>query len=389
MSGVQYSTFYFAKELKKHKRINCRLLIPKKGPFSQLCDINSIPFEIYPSMSYISTSLSFFTDRIRIPNPFSWIYNLFSMIYNSSKIKSILKKGPTSIILSKGLLSHFVASIACFNSENYLVWHLQDLISSRYGGLFHIIFNYIANKSSNLIICDGRLIKSNLSPIAKIKTKVILNGIDIRDLNGEGNKGQSVRDEFSIPDDGYVIGNIGRMTPWKGQEKLLDAFIPYSKINRNAYLLLIGSPVFDNDKYYKKIKFKISKYDLEDRIILPGYRSDLNAIYSAIDLYILPSLEKDTSPLSLLGAMVFGLPVAISSIPSLREISDLISGLESFDPNQESQIHKIFLKFENQTDRERTGEIIQKQAIKKFSIPRYTEDVLDFIENNFNNRSIN
>ena len=46
------------------------------------------------------------------------------------------------------------------------------------------------------------------------------------------------------------------MTPWKGQEKLLDAFVPYSKINRNAYLLLIGSPVFDNDKYYKKIKSK-------------------------------------------------------------------------------------------------------------------------------------
>ena len=37
MSGVQYSTLYFAKELKKHKRINYRLLIPRRGPFSQLC----------------------------------------------------------------------------------------------------------------------------------------------------------------------------------------------------------------------------------------------------------------------------------------------------------------------------------------------------------------
>ena len=96
------------------------------------------------------------------------------------------------------------------------------------------------------------------------------------------------------------------MTPWKGQEKLLDAFVPYSKINGNAYLLLIGSPVFDNDKYYKKIKLKILKNHLEDRIILPGYRSDLSSVYSAIDLFIFPSLEKDTSPLSLLGAMVFG-----------------------------------------------------------------------------------
>ena len=67
--------------------------------------------------------------------------------------------------------------------------------------------------------------------------------------------------------------------------------------------------------------------------------------------------------------MVFGLPVAISSIPSQREISDLISGLESFDPNQQNQIHKIFVKFENQIHRARTGKVIQKQAIKEFRFP--------------------
>ena len=58
MSGVQYSSFYLAKELKKHERINYCLLIPKKGYFSQLCNINAIPFEIYQSMPYSSTSLS-------------------------------------------------------------------------------------------------------------------------------------------------------------------------------------------------------------------------------------------------------------------------------------------------------------------------------------------
>ena len=389
MSGVQYSTFYFAKELKKYKKNNFCLLIPKKGFFSQLCDINSIPFEIYPSMPYISTSLSFFTDRIRVPNPLSWIYNFISIIYNGSKIKLILNKKPNSIVLSKGLLSHFVASIACLNSENYLVWHLQDLVSARFGGLFQFIFNYIANKSPDIIICDGALIKSSLDPIVKIKTKVILNGIDIKNLEGEENKNQRVRDEFNIPNNAYVIGHIGRMTPWKGQEILLDAFISYSKINCNAYLLLIGSPVFDNDKYFKKIRNKISKNFLEEKIILPGYRSDLNAIYYAMDLFVFPSLEKDTSPLSLLGAMVSGLPIAISSIPSLREIDDLILGLESFDTNEESQLLNIFLKFENKVYRKRTGEMIKKQAINTFGMSRHTDDVLKFIEQSLNKNSIN
>ncbi|MFL3015354.1 MAG: glycosyltransferase family 4 protein [Candidatus Neomarinimicrobiota bacterium] len=255
--------------------------------------------------------------------------------------------------------------------------------------MFQFIFNYIANKSPDIIICDGALIKSSLDPIVKIKTKVILNGIDIKNLEGEENKNQRVRDEFNIPNNAYVIGHIGRMTPWKGQEILLDAFISYSKINCNAYLLLIGSPVFDNDKYFKKIRNKISKNFLEEKIILPGYRSDLNAIYYAMDLFVFPSLEKDTSPLSLLGAMVSGLPIAISSIPSLREIDDLILGLESFDTNEESQLLNIFLKFENKVYRKRTGEMIKKQAINTFGMSRHTDDVLKFIEQSLNKNSIN
>ena len=205
------------------------------------------------------------------------------MIYNSSKIKSILKKGPNSIILSKGLLSHFVASIACFNSENYLVWYIQDLVSSRYGGLYHFIFNYIANKSPDLIICDGRLIKENLNPIAKIKTKVILNGIDIKKYKEKEIKAKVLEMNLVYQMMDMLLAILVDDSVERPR-KTIRCFIPYSKINGNAYLLLIGSPVFDNDKYYKKIKLKILKNHLEDRIILPGYRSDLSSIYSAIDL---------------------------------------------------------------------------------------------------------
>jgi len=49
--------------------------------------------------------------------------------------------------------------------------------------------------------------------------------------------------------------------------------------------------MFDNDKYYKNLKQLVFKNDLWDRVLMPGYRSDLKNIFSAIDLFVYPSLE--------------------------------------------------------------------------------------------------
>ena len=379
MSGVQFSSFYFAKELKKYKEINYQILLPKKGEFSELCHVCSIPYKVYNAMPYLSTSFSFFTDSFRIPNPLAWVFNMFSITYNGIIIRPIIKMQPKAVVLSKGLLSHFVSIIACIDANNFLIWHLQDLVSNRYGGLLRFLFNFFAKNNPNSIICDGKSIKSILTTRIKTKCKIVLNGIDENEFQRDEAKRKNIRHEFDIPSSAYVIGHVGRITPWKGQEILLDAFIKYSVKNTNAYLLLIGDSMFDNDKYYKKLKSKISDAGLNHRIKMPGFRSDLDAIYSALDLYIYPSLEKDTSPLALLSALVSGLPVFISRIPSLKEIGDIVPALRSFDVSNKDELINILVEFEDSIKRNKIGPKIQKEAIISFSISRHTEDLLSII----------
>ena len=142
------------------------------------------------------------------------------------------------------------------------------------------------------------------------------------------------RQEFNVPIDSYIIGHVGRITPWKGQIKLVEAFIDYLPRNNKAILILVGAPTFDSDKYLNDIKKLINQHKLKDRIILTGYRTDLNKVYSMMDLFIYPSLEKDTSPLALLSALSSGLPVAISSIESLKEIIGNFSRIPIFNPTK-------------------------------------------------------
>jgi len=386
MGGVQYSSYYLLKELQTYNNINPILLLPGKGTFSKLCEKNNIPYKIYISKPYMSTSITYNNDRLRFPNPIAWFYNLFSIIYNGFQIKSILKHFNKSIVLSKGLSSHFTTSIACRNMPNQLIWHLQDLISNRLGGILIYIINWIAQKSPDHITCDGVLIQQRLDLISQMKSTVILNGLDTSEFQRDVNARMRIRKEFDIQKNAYVIGHVGRITPWKGQKYLLDAFIQYSKINSNAYLCLVGSHLFDNDQYYKSLIEIISKNNLNKKVVMPGYRTDLNSMFSAMDLLIYPSIEKDTSPLALLSAMVSGVPVAFSNINSLNEISEIIPDMLSFNPLDPNEITEIISYFEDSSIRQKYGKIIQKNSVEHFSIKSHTEKLVKILISHFSKK---
>jgi len=240
----------------------------------------------------------------------------------------------------------------------------------------------MAKKYPDQIICDGISILQRLDPISQLKSTVIINGIDTAELKRIKKYRIRIRQEFNIKTNAYVIGHVGRITPWKGQIKLLNAFIKYSKINLDAYLLLVGSALFDNDKYYQKIKDIISKNGLDARVIMPGYRSDLCAIFSAIDLFLYPSLEKDTSPLALLSAISSGLPVGVSNIASLVEIVDKCIQIDTFNPTKPDEMIALMKKYENDEFRKKSGMLNRESGIKYFDISIHGQKFQRIIEQN-------
>ena len=175
----------------------------------------------------------------------------------------------------------------------------------------------------------------------------------------------------------YVIGNMARITPWKGQEFLLRAFIEYTRQNKNAYLMLVGSSMFDNDKYYKNLKQLVFKNDLRDRVLLPGYRFDLKNIFSAMDLFVYPSVEKDTSPLSLMSAISSGLPVAMQNIDSLKEITDFCPAVDVFDPGDRVNLFSLMEKYVDKSIRDVNGRKNREAGKMYFDIATHSEKMMN------------
>ena len=129
------------------------------------------------------------------------------------------------------------------------------------------------------------------------------------------------RSEWNIPPHAKLILWVGRMDPVKRLGDLVEAF---SRLNVNAplHLLLVG-----DGPERARVEAQIRRPGLEQRVHLPGFRSDVPALLAAADLFAFPSLTEGL-PNALLEAMASGLPVVAGAVPGCAELIDnLINGL--------------------------------------------------------------
>lgn len=113
--------------------------------------------------------------------------------------------------------------------------------------------------------------------------------------------------EFGI-DSGLVVGHVGRFSPQKNHFFLLDVFFEVQKIMEDAKLLLVG----DGPRFYE-VKKKAEELGIGHKVIQTGVRSDVGALLSGMDVFVLPSIFEGLGNV-LIEAQCNGLPCIASNV---------------------------------------------------------------------------
>lgn len=112
--------------------------------------------------------------------------------------------------------------------------------------------------------------------------------------------------------DKIVVGHVGRLIIPKNHTFLIDIFQQFHVKHPQSILVLVG----DGDQR-ENICNKIKKLNLEDSIILLGFRSDTANLYKAFDIFVFPSLYEGL-PVSLVEAQSAGLSCIVSNTISTQ-----------------------------------------------------------------------
>jgi len=145
--------------------------------------------------------------------------------------------------------------------------------------------------------------------------RVISNGIDLKRFSRCTESGDAIRREFNIPADAKLLLFVGHEFQRKGLAHVIGAL---EWLGDDTRLLVVGS---DNPAPYRKLAPAA-----QDRVIFTGARSDLPALYSAADAFVLPTAY-ETFSLVCMEAMACGVPVLATAAGGIEDyLKDGING---------------------------------------------------------------
>ncbi|ELA59275.1 TPA: glycosyltransferase family 1 protein [Enterococcus faecium] len=126
------------------------------------------------------------------------------------------------------------------------------------------------------------------------------------------------RDELLL-DGKFVIGHVGRLSYQKNHKLLVNIFKEVIKKCEDSVLVLVGT-----GEKEAEIKKQIKELGLEEKVILLGNRTDVNELYQAMDVFVMPSYFEGV-PVVGIEAQFANLPCIFSNkVPSEVKFSKLV-----------------------------------------------------------------
>lgn len=333
------------------KKLNCEILLVS------LKEIDKKSFEGCPVQSLnIKSGLDFFKSLV--------------------DFNEIVKNFHPDIIHSHTYYAHML--VRFFS----LIYKCRSkIIFNEHGTLNEINFYWkifkILNKSGDFYVnVSQKSLDSYLEKKIFIKesSNVLYNGIDTQEFSKINSNIE--KEMYGVFKDDFIFGYVGRLSPEKDLNNLINATAILRSKSRKNFKLLIAGDGPDKSLLAKAV----TDNKLDDIVVFVGQKSNLIPFYSIIDALVLSS-KTEGLPTVLLEAMSMSCPVISTNCGGVKEIFD---GIESFIVSKEDSV-ALSLAMQKLLEMDpiaisKIGEMNRNQVHSKFSIEQTSLKILSLYE---------
>lgn len=293
-----------------------------------------------------------------------------SLRKNISAIKEFIVSNKIEIVHSNTNYDRTAGAVA---AELAGAVHIASVHSLQ--SISHNLTHWTRNKFLvDLFIADGESVKASLVKKDKISRNIIsvINlGIDPESMKRDENLRRKIRNEFNVKGDDVLIGNLGRLVEFKGHDLLINSFAMTVMNNPNARLMIVG-----DGELRGRLEKQVQTLSMKDKIIFAGFRDDLQAVYSAFDIYAhtSDSIGGELFPFAILYAMAAGLPVVSTNA---GEIPKMVSETGYIAERSAEKISSKLVQLVNEHKlRDSAGSAALKRLKGEFTLDKMAGQIL-------------
>ena len=186
-------------------------------------------------------------------------------------------------------------------------------------------------------------------------------------------KDNTVKNELGFTSSDIVVGNISCFKPQKSPQDFVKLAYSVARVLPGIKFLLVGDGILRGD-----IEKLILRFNLQDQLILTGWRKDIPRLFSAIDIFALTSLWEGM-PITVLEAMAAAKPVVVTHTGGVAEIvSNGSNGFLAPVGNIKNMAEKLILLLKDEPLRRAMAEntkILLGEGFRTENLVKETQDL--------------
>ena len=193
---------------------------------------------------------------------------------------------------------HNCGDVAPRGTLRHVLDRALDPVTDAYFGVAHAQVPYIVEQLG----------------LPESKVRIIHNGVDTEAMRVEDS---SVRHELGLDDEHQVVGTLAALRPEEDLETFLHAAARVAGHHPRARFLVVG-----DGPRRTTLENLARELGLEHRVVFMGQRTDVAAVLSAMDVFVLTSYTVECFPMALLEAMACSTAAVCTAVGGIPEIVD-------------------------------------------------------------------
>lgn len=225
-----------------------------------------------------------------------------------SQLRRLLCKEATDIIHGRSRVPAWIAFFASRKTNTHFVTTAHGLYRS---SVFSNVMGW-----GKFVICPSKVVARHMKErfgVPEEKIVIINRWVDLEAFKFT---------EFEARSSSNTIVSIGRISPSKGYEYLIEAFKKLARFNSYLSLKIVGSPDPSKLKYYKHLQSLVNRYSLHYNVQFVGVTDRVESILRGARLLVAPSVIEESFGRVVVEAMACGVPVVATKVGGFNEIID-------------------------------------------------------------------
>jgi glycosyltransferase involved in cell wall biosynthesis len=257
----------------------------------------------------------------RTHNPLKLLLYALYFVHGVLTLAWLIRRRRVAIVHANKTTLAIHAIPAAWLTGAAAVWHVRNRARN-----FGRIGSWLVRHSARVVCVSESIAEPFRAAFAEAagKIAVVPEGIE-PSLYTEPEAGWDLRSTLGIRPDERLVGTVGRLTPWKGQDDFLRAAALVAREHPDARFLVVGDCVSSraeraaDEAFRDSLPALASELGIADRVLFAGYREDVAAVMNALDVFVLPSHDEPFG-LVVLEAMAAGKSIVATRAGGVPEI---------------------------------------------------------------------